>query len=174
MNNADTQLIVAGRSVTIRPMRLTDTEIEADFIRTLSPQSRNHRFLGGIGELSLQNMKYLVDVDGHHSMAFVATIRVNGEEKAIGVSRYAEDTTSDAVSDAREMAVTVADAWQNKGIGMRLTQQLVEYAKGYGIRRLYSLDMAENDAMRTLAGAFGMTATQDPEDTRRVIYSLDL
>jgi len=170
MNNADTQFIVAGRRVTIRPMRLTDTEIATDFIRHLSPQTKNHRFLGGIGELSPQNVKHLVDVDGHQTMAFVATIQVNGEEKAIGVSRFAQDT----INDAHEMAITVADAWQNKGIGMRLTQQLIEYAKSHGIRRFYSLDMAENGAMRALAGDFGMTATQDPEDTRRVIYSLDL
>jgi len=170
MNIENTHLTVAGRSVTIRPILLTDAEIEAEFIRDLSPQSKNHRFLGGTGELSVEDAKRLVDIDGYRSMAFVATIAEDGKEKAIGVSRYARDSNDLAC----EMAVTVADAWQQKGLGMQMTQQLIAYAKEHGIKHLYALDLADNEAMWSLAMEIGMTATQDPDDIAHVIYSLEL
>jgi len=170
MNIANTHLTVAGRSITIRPILLTDTEIEAEFDRDLSPQSKHHRFLGGTGELSAKEIKHLVDVDGHRSMAFLATITEGGKEKAIGVSRYARDSDDQVC----EMAVTVADAWQPKGLGMQMTQQLIAYAKAHGISHLYALDLADNHAMWSLAKEIGMTATQDPEDIGHIIYSLEL
>jgi GNAT superfamily N-acetyltransferase len=161
---------IAGESVMIRPMRAADTEMEAEFVRNLSPQAKHYRFLGGIKELSLRELKQLCDVDGHRSMAFVATIRDNDHETEIGVSRYAPN----ADGDAREMAVTVADAWQHKGLGTRLARQLIQHAREHGVRRLYSVDLADNSGMRQLAHDLGMTAERDPEDSHQVIYSLTL
>lgn len=159
---------VAGESITIRPMRAADLDMEAEFVRRLSPQSRHYRFLGGIKELSPGELKRLCNVDGHRSMAFVATVSENGRETEIGVSRYAPN----AAGDVREMAVTVADAWQDKGIGTRLARQLIQHAREHGVHRLYSMDLADNDAMRHLARDLGMTAVPDPDDARQVIYSL--
>jgi RimJ/RimL family protein N-acetyltransferase len=161
---------ISGESVTIRPMRAADIDMEAAFVRGLSPQSRHYRFLGGVKELSSKELRRLCNVDGHRSMAFVATVIENGRETEIGVSRYAPNATG----DVREIAVTVADAWQNKGIGTRLVRQLIEHARDHGVRRLYSMDLADNDAMRHLARDLGMTATPDPDDPRQVIYSLAL
>jgi GNAT superfamily N-acetyltransferase len=161
---------ISGESITIRPMRAADIDMEAEFVRRLSPQSRHYRFLGGVKELSPRELKQLCNVDGHRSMAFVATVAENGRETEIGVSRYAPN----ARGDVREMAVTVADAWQNKGIGTRLMRQLIEHAREHGVRRLYSMDLADNDPMRHLASDLGMTATPDPDDPHQVIYSLTL
>jgi RimJ/RimL family protein N-acetyltransferase len=157
-------------SITIRPIRLTNTEMEAGFMRNLSAESKHFRFLGGVKELSTQKLKQFCDVDRHYSMAFVATVEENGEEKQIGVSRYAPN----ANQDLREMAVTVADAWQHQGIDVLLTDKLMEFVKGHGIKRLYSIDLVDNTAMRKLAKDIGMQAQRDPEDAHRIIYSLAL
>jgi RimJ/RimL family protein N-acetyltransferase len=151
-------------------MYAADVDLEAEFVRRLSPESRHYRFLGGVKELSPRELKRLCDVDGHRSMAFVATTVENGREIEIGVSRYAPNATG----DDREIAVTVADAWQNKGIGTRLTRQLIQHAREHGVRRLYSMDLADNDAMRHLAKDLGMTAMPDPDDPHQVVYSLIL
>ena len=79
---------VAGETVTIRPIRIDDLEIEQDFIRRLSPEAKHFRFLGGVGKLSHQELRRLCDVDGKNSMAFVATVFRNGREVEIGVARY--------------------------------------------------------------------------------------
>ena len=164
------QPTIADESIMIRPMRAADMDLEAKFVRGLSPQSRHYRFLGGVKELSDRELKRLCNVDGHRSMAFVASVVENGEETVIGVSRYATNATG----DIREMAVTVADAWQNKGLGTRLARQLIQHAREHGVRTLYSMDLADNDAMRHLARDLGMTAVPDPDDPHQVIYSLTL
>ena len=155
-------------TVTIRPIQLTDAEMDAEFVRQLSPKSRHFRFLGGLKELTPKMLKSFCDVDYLHSMAFVATVSQDGEEIEVGVSRYAPNTKD----DIREMAVTVADDWQHLGIGTLLTEKLIEYARDHGVNKLYSVDLADNTSMRQLADEIGMSARKDPEDSHQVIYSL--
>jgi GNAT superfamily N-acetyltransferase len=164
------KLDIGGESVTIRPLHATDVAMEAEFVRQLSAQTRRNRFFGSIKELSDAELKLLCDVDGQRSVALVATTRQNGQETAIGVSRYAPSQ----VEGAREMALTVADEWQYKGLGDLLMAQLIDHAKANGVKELYSVELAENDAMRRLAQKIGMHAHRDPEDAAQIIYSLTL
>ena len=161
---------IAGEAVTIRPIRITDAEMEADFVRRLSPQTKHYRFFGGIKELSPSEAAHACDVDGRHSMAFVATIRRDGRETEIGVSRYAPNSRS----DVREIAVTVADEWQHKGLGTMLMKQLIQSAKSNGVKQLYSIELSDNEAMRALARDLHMSACGDPDDPHQTIYSLPL
>jgi GNAT superfamily N-acetyltransferase len=161
---------IAGEVVSIRPIRIADVQMEADFIRRLSPQTKHYRFLGGVKELSPIELKHLCQVDGRHSMAFVATIRRDGLETEIGVGRYAPNSRS----DVREFAVTVADEWQHKGVGTMLMKQLIQAALCNGVRQLYAISLSDNEAMRALAKDLGMSAISDPSDMRQTIYSLQL
>jgi RimJ/RimL family protein N-acetyltransferase len=162
--------IAADESVTIRPIHPSDNVMEGEFIRNLSAQTKHYRFLGGVKELPPAELKRLCDVDGRHSMAFVATVKTNGHETEIGVSRYAEYPTA----GAGELAITIADAWQHKGLAQLLLKQLITYAKTHGIKQLYSVEFADNTAMRELAREFGMSVRRDPGDANQVIYSLTL
>jgi len=165
-----TELFIAGHLVTIRPLQSSDAQIEAEFVRNLSDETKHFRFLGAVKELSAADLKRLCNIDGQHNMAFVATVREDGRESQIGVSRYAEG----AKSDVREMAVTVADSWQHKGLGRLLAHQLINYARAHGVKQLYSVDFAENTAMHHLAHDLGMNARRSPDDPTQVIYSLSL
>jgi acetyltransferase len=68
----------------------------------------------------------------------------------------------------------VADDWQHRGLGTRLARALIQHAREHGVRKLYSVDLADNARMRMLAEDLGMKASLDPEDARQVIYSLSL
>jgi GNAT superfamily N-acetyltransferase len=170
MTTPHQQFEIASRTVTIRPMCRADADMEIEFVRGLSQEAKHFRFLGAIKELSPKELKQFCDVDGHRSMAFVATVLENGREMQIGVSRYA----SDADADAREFAVTVADDWQHQGLGTRLVQRLVQHAREHGVKKLYSVDLADNRTMHALAKDLGMTAKPDPDDAHQVIYTLSL
>ena len=161
---------IAGETVTIRPIRMSDVDMERDFIRRLSPESKHFRFLGGVSELAPDELKRLCNVDGNHTMAFVATVRRSGQELEIGVSRYAQN----AAADVREIAVAVSDEWQHKGLGVQLMRPLIEAARANGVRQLYSIDLADNSAMATLARELGMHSVRDPGDSNQIIYSLAL
>lgn len=162
--------IIRGEAVTIRPLHATDAALEAEFVRQLSVETRRYRFFGGVKELSPAELKLMCDVDGQNAMAFVATMQTNGHETAIGVSRYAPSLKE----GAREMALTIADAWQQTDLAERLMAQLIEYAKCHGVKLLYCVELAENFAMLEFAKKLGMSAERDPEDARQIIYSLTL
>jgi GNAT superfamily N-acetyltransferase len=162
--------IICGESVTIRPLLATDTALDAEFVRHLSVEARRFRFFGSVKELSAAELKLLCEVDGRQSMAYVATTQANGHETAIGVSRYALSLKD----GAREMALTIADEWQERGVAELLTAQLIEYAKCHGVKLLYSVELADNYAMQQLTKKLGMSAERDPDDANQIIYSLTL
>ncbi|TQV81108.1 GNAT family N-acetyltransferase [Exilibacterium tricleocarpae] len=171
MDNETTDRIdIEGHQVTIRPLSAADIDLERDFIDKLSAQSKHYRFLGGVNHLSTAQLKKLCDIDFDHRMAFMASVTTHGREEEIGVSRYAVD----AGGNGCEFAVTVADQWQHKGLGTLLMRKLIEFARTHHVKRLYSIDLADNAHMRQLAGDLGMQAERDPEDARQVIYSLVL
>lgn len=170
MKDESHQLEIAGHTVTIRPMCHTDADREQDFVRRLSPQSKHYRFLGAVRELTPEEVRQFCDVDGHRSMAFVATVDEDNSPRIVGVSRYAPN----AESSAREIAITVADDWQHQGLGTRLARTLIQHAREHGVRKLYSIDLADNAHMRMLARDLGMKGSTDPEDAHQVIYSLNL
>ncbi len=156
--------------MTIRPIRLTDIAMESEFIHRLSAEAKHFRFLAAVRELPAREVVRLCDVDMKHSMAFVATVRQNGQEVEIGVSRYAPNSHS----DVREVAVTVADEWQHKGLGASLMNQLIQTAKTQGIKQLYSVNFSDDTAMSELAMEMGMSSIRDPGDPHQTIYTLTL
>jgi GNAT superfamily N-acetyltransferase len=162
--------IVDGQAVTIRPIRSSDTVMETAFIRKLSVEAKHYRFFGAVKELSATEIQRLCDTDGPHDMAFVATVQEADCEVEIGVCRY----TPDAKADVREMAVTISDSWQHKGLGKLLIKHLVSAARQFGVRQLYSLELGDNTLMRDLAKEVGMSASRDPRDAHQVVYSLAL
>ena len=163
-------VFVNDRWVTIRPIRSTDSAMEAEFVRNLSAATKHYRFFCAFSELSPAEVSRFCNVDGPHTMAFVATVRDEGHEVEIGVCRYA----SGRKSDAREMAVTISDEWQHTELAKLLMDHLLIAAKQYGIRQLYAIELADNQTMRILAKDVGMTAERDPNDATQVIYSLGL
>jgi len=160
-----------GRHVLIRPLRPEDRDREKAFIENLSPAARRNRFLAEVKEANGALLDQLMDVDGTQRVAYVALAHDNGTLREIGISRYAK------VADAAhvgEFAITVADDWQDKGLGALLMRRLIEQAKHNGFRQLYSVDAATNHGMRELASVLGMQRGIDPDDATQVIYTLAL
>jgi GNAT superfamily N-acetyltransferase len=145
-------------------------KLENNFIDHLSPQTKHYRFFGGVNHVSDKVLKAFCDVDGQNPKAFVAAERINGEEVEIGICRYV--VTQDP--DIHEMAVTIADKWQHKGLGKLLMNELISYAKSHGVKYIYSVELADNSLMHILSKELGIQAKMDPDDAHQVIYSLTL
>jgi GNAT superfamily N-acetyltransferase len=157
-----------GRRVTIRPIRRDDVARTAAFIDALSMQSKHALFLGGVRRLSEEALQRLCDPRDARDMAYVATVPARDGERQIGVCRYAGADGADGA----EISVAVADDWQHQGLGKLLLRKLIEHARAHGVRRLYSMDEAGNQAMRRLAHDVGFSEQRDPDDIHQVIYSL--
>ncbi len=67
--------------------------------------------------------------------ALIATISDTGQEKEIGVARYAPTETDSCA----EFAIVVADEWQGHGIATRLLRELIAVAESAWIKRFEGL-----------------------------------
>jgi GNAT superfamily N-acetyltransferase len=159
-----------GTSVLIRPIRESDLELERRFIKDLSPQSRRFRFLGEFKSPSPALLKQLTQLDPARDVAFVALIADGADKREIGVSRF--NMRADGLTC--ECAVTVSEQWRNKGLATLLMRHLIDLARERGIECMYSMDSAENHAMRELAEHLGFVRKPDPDDATQVLHTLDL
>ncbi len=159
-----------GSHVLVRPIRAEDRERESEFIERLSPESRHFRFLGEMREASPALLDQLVNVDHQKDMAFVALVHDSGVLREVGVSRY---STSGGDKHC-ECAVTVANDWQHRGLGVVLMRHLIDVARRNGFRQMFSMDAAANESMRDLANYLGFDRKRDPQDATQVIHTLDL
>jgi GNAT superfamily N-acetyltransferase len=159
-----------GTRVLIRPLREEDREREEDFIRRLSPDSRRFRFMGAFKDASPELINQLMDVDYVQRTAFVALAHENGKLREVGVSRY----SATGEKGYCECAVTVADDWRQRGLGVLLMRHLIDLARRNGYKHMVSLDAGDNEAMRDLAGYLGFHRRLDPGDSSQVSHTLDL
>src|SRR5690349_19181276 len=134
-----------GSAVLIRPVRPVDAPLLADGFARLSARSRQLRFLTPKTELSPAELRYFTDVDHHDHEALGALDHADG--RGVGIARYIRDA---ADPQAAEIAVTVIDDWQGRGLGTELVAQLSERARSEGIRRFTALVAADNPAMARL------------------------
>jgi RimJ/RimL family protein N-acetyltransferase len=134
-----------GSTVLIRQVRSADAPLLADGFRRLSDRSRRMRFLTRKDDLSARELRYFTDVDHHDHEALGAVSHADG--RGVGVARYIRDADD---PQAAEIAVTVVDEWQGRGLGTELLNQLSGRARQAGIRRFTALVSADNAAMAGL------------------------
>jgi GNAT superfamily N-acetyltransferase len=136
-----------GREVLIGPVVPADASLLAEAFEELSEESRRLRFLGPKTSLTPAELRYLTEVDGHHHVALCAVDTTSGRGVAIG--RFVTDPDD---PERAEVAITVADDWQRRGLGKILLSRLVDRAREEGVRRFTALVSTDNRSMQTLLG----------------------
>jgi GNAT superfamily N-acetyltransferase len=159
-----------GSRVLIRPMREEDRKREQIFIDRLSLESRRFRFMDTFKKASPALLDQLMDVDNRQQAALIALAHDDGELREVGISRYGA-TTRDGQC---EFAVTVADDWRQRGLGVLLMQHLIALARQNGFRQMVSFDAADNEPMNDMARYLNFRSHHDPQDSTQVIHTLDL
>jgi RimJ/RimL family protein N-acetyltransferase len=130
-----------GAPVLIRPIRADDKRMLTDGLRRLSDESVHRRFLTPKRSFSRTELRYLTEVDGRDHVALVVEHPSGPARRLIAVARFvrlADDP------HAAEVAITVADDWQGRGLGSLLSEQLAAQARQLGIRRFTATMAADN------------------------------
>jgi len=141
-----------GTPALIWPLLPSDARTLREGFRHLSPQSRRSRFLSPLDDLDEAMLERLVGgVDGVHHVALVLVVLPSaGLEQPVGVARLIQDPSDPATAD---IAVTVDDQWQGRGVGAALVRALME-RRPPGLRRIRTVVDADNRAsLALLAGA---------------------
>ncbi|CAI10025.1 Acyl-CoA synthetase (ADP forming) [Aromatoleum aromaticum EbN1] len=159
-----------GVEVTIRPIKPEDAELEVEFVRTLSAETKYYRFMNTMRELPPAMVARLTQIDYDREMAFLATIPEDGKEIEIGVCRYAVNPDGESC----EFAIVVADAWQRHGLARKLMGILIETARNKGIMYMNGVFLANNERMLKFVQGLGFTLSNDPEDSTVKIGVLPL
>ena len=134
-----------GSKVLIRQVQPADAPLLADGFARLSPQSRQMRFLTRKKELSRAELRYFTDVDHHDHEALGALNHADG--RGVGIARYIRDAED---PQAAEIAVTIVNDWQGRGLGTELLARLSGRARSEGIHRFTALVADDNTAMASL------------------------
>jgi len=140
----------SGHRVLVRAVRPDDGPGLAEAYDQLSQTSRYRRFFTGKPHLSEQSLAYFSDVDHRDHEALVAVVPGSGQ--LVGVARYIRIPGQ---PDQAEVAITVLDSWQRRGLGTVLLRELAQRAAEAGIRYFVAEILAENRPMVTLAQRLG-------------------
>jgi RimJ/RimL family protein N-acetyltransferase len=131
-----------GRPVRLRALRPTDKQALLDLFERLSSDTIYYRFLGVKTRLTRQELVYLTELDFHRKAALVAVLARDGGERIVGVARYA--CPPHGPLDRAEIALTVEDAEQGRGIGTLLLDHLMRVARAEGIRLFDAYLLSDN------------------------------
>ncbi len=144
-----------GARVTLRSISPDDKRLLAASFARLSEESRYRRFFTVKPKLSAAELDYFVDVDHSDHEAIIAIDPLSGD--LLGVARYIR---SNHEADVAEVAVTVADDWQQRGLGRALLDRLTYRARRQGVRKFSALVQSDNSASLGLLETVGDTQRQ--------------
>jgi RimJ/RimL family protein N-acetyltransferase len=141
-----------------------DREAIREGYERLSERSRYHRFLAGVPHLTDQLLDHLVDeVDGIDHVALVLfVLDEDNEGVPAGIARVIRYPGRPDVAD---VAVTVADEWQGRGVATALLGQLMR-ERPRGVSALETTVAADNDASLAMLRRLGRTTVTDVGDGR--------
>lgn len=136
-----------------------DREAIREGYERLSEASRYHRFLAAVPHLTEQLLDHLVDeVDGIDHVALVLfLLDENNEGVPAGIARCIRYPGRPEVAD---VAVTVADEWQGRGVATALLAQLMR-ERPRGVTRLETTVAADNEASLAMLRRLGALTVTD-------------
>jgi protein lysine acetyltransferase len=157
-----------GTRIRIRPIVPEDRVLLRQGYDELSEESRYRRFMG-LKKLTDADLDYLTQIDYRDHFAWIAFAVDEHPEHAIGVARYVR--SKDDPEEA-EAAVTVLDAYQNRGIGTLLLEALAAVASENGIHRFIGYLLVENKPMHDVLRHLGAHISVDSPGVERMEVDL--
>jgi GNAT superfamily N-acetyltransferase len=150
--------LLDGTRVVMRPIRREDKGGIADGFERLSDRSRFMRFLGGVTRLTPTLLARLTEVDHVDHEAWVAMTPDEPDHTGIGVARYVRLRDE---PDIAEPAVTVVDAYQNRGVGSTLLELISAAARANGVKNFRAYVSVDNYPMLHIMRRLGAQLTVD-------------
>jgi acyl-CoA hydrolase len=173
-SEAQSHVLPDGRTVAVRPARLTDEENLQELFYSLSDESTYRRFMGFKRSHPHEEMQRLVDLDYEQNMALIVCVTEGGHEELIGMSRY-DVNPANRLAD---IAFVVRDEWQGRGVGTLLMKRMGEIARSRGLTGFTADVFANNKPMISVfqksglkieleldSGAYHLKALFDKDET---------
>ncbi|MEP0844304.1 MAG: GNAT family N-acetyltransferase [Phycisphaerae bacterium] len=148
-----------GAKVLIRPIRSEDEPRMKEMFYSFSEQTVYLRFHAVLKSMPHNKLQVFCNVDYDTEMALVATVGEPGAEEIVATGRYLTDPSKTRA----EMAFTVRDDWQRRGLGTLIFQRLIEIGKSQGITRFSADVLVENSGMLKIFHRSGLNIETSTE-----------
>jgi RimJ/RimL family protein N-acetyltransferase len=158
-----------GVVLLVRPLTVEDRDLLTEGFEHLSEQSRYHRFFSPLHELGDGLLVQLTDLDYRDRFAWIALTHDGDREVPVAVARYFRMADRDS---SAELAVTVVDEYQGKGIGSLLVPLVAHTARANGFDRLEGMVLGENLPMLALLQRLGAHVATPSQGT--IDFDVDL
>ena len=135
----------------VRAIRPADEDLLRELFYSHSEQTIYHRYGTPLRRLPPKLMHDLVNVDFELDMALAAFDRKGPGQRMLAVARY----FGDPAGGLPEVAVTVHDEHQSRGLGKRMFQRLAAIAQRRGHRGLWGYVQGDNPRMLRVFHALG-------------------
>ena len=150
-------LLIDGATIEIRAARPEDFDAVRDMHAKMSPDNLYLRFFSMSPLAAEREARRICREPGPDHAALLAVL--DGE--VVGCGTYEQAGTG---SGSAEVAFTVADDLQNRGIGMLLLEHLVSLGRGRGFRAFTAETLSENAAMLRVFADAGLQAQRSLVD----------
>jgi GNAT superfamily N-acetyltransferase len=158
-----------GTDIALRPLQPGDGTLLAAGFDRLSANSRYRRYLSPVPRLTDSMLAFMTSVDGINHRAWVAMAPEPDGPVPAAVVRWVRSPQDPAVAD---MAVTVIDDYQGRGLGGLLLDVAVLDAFVRGVVRFEGVVLGENIASRRMLARGG--ARLRPDGGGVMAFTLEL
>jgi acetyltransferase len=140
-----------GSSILVRPIRADDIEGWVAFISRLSSRTKYLRFHHVTKDMGLEEAKLFCTVDYKNTFAFVAEVLKEEHKDIVAIGRYSRAPAGYKA----EIAFAIQDDYQDKGIGTKLMECMVNAARDSGITIFEGDVLSENKDMMSVLRGYG-------------------
>jgi len=142
-----TEILRDGTQVLIRPVVPEDKPLLREGFERLTAVSRQRRCMRAMRELNAEQLAYFTEIDYRDHMAWVAVDLSQPEGPGLGIAQHVRLQER---PHCAEVAVTVADSHQGKGLGTLLLGVLAQSAVDNGIDMWVAYVLTDNTPMLKL------------------------
>ena len=157
-----------GAEVVLRRLVADDREKLARAYDQLSELSRRRRFFSPPRRLSSAYLDHLLESDDDRKLAVVA-VTTGVPDEGLGIARWVRDAER---PDHADVAVTVTDAWQGRGLGTELLETLGAIAREHGITTFTADVLWENEVLLDALHKLGARLVPAEPGVARVEFDL--
>lgn len=147
-----------GQPALVRPVRPEDDAMFREFFTHVTDEDLRLRFFQSVRHFSHEFIARLTQLDYARSIALVA-IHPQTHEMLGAVRLHA-----DANYEKGEYGILVRSDLKGHGIGWKLMQNMIEYARWLGLKVIEGQVLRENRTMLAMCESLGFTVKLDPDD----------